>query len=113
MKTPPKTRINQRDDVLMVVYVVAAGNFVKVGIAEDINARVQVLKTHCPLPVSVEFCSERMLRPKARELELDCHSRFSPFHSHGEWFQVSAKEVLAYLSGLGREDSPVQLRLIA
>lgn len=112
-----RPKINKRDGLLMVVYAIKAGNFVKIGIAENITTRLIVFRTHCPMPVSLEFCSQRVLRPAARNIELDCHAYFWANHSHGEWFEVDSCQVVDYLKSItesaANEPHPVQLRLVA
>ena len=109
-------KVNKRDHTQVVVYVIRADRFIKVGIAEDIRSRLIVFRTHCPLPVEVAYCSKPMLRPAAREIEVACHTHLIERHIRGEWFEAKAEDAIRFLSGLAPElpkESPVQLRLVS
>ena len=106
---------NKRDSVLTLIYVIEAGPYVKVGIAENLKTRLVLFKTHCPLPVRVVFHSKKMLRTEARSIEVDCHAHLIEHHVHGEWFEVAASKAVLFLQGAceeGPQISPVQLRLV-
>ena len=108
--------MNKRDSLLFVVYVIKAGEYVKVGIAEDVLKRLQVFRTHCPMPVSLAYCSKAILRPEARKIELECHGHLLLSHVHGEWFKVDASIAVSFLASvIDRKDEPVpsQLRLVS
>jgi hypothetical protein len=77
------------------VYVIEAGGRVKIGIAENLKTRLQVFRVHSPFPVSLLFSSETMPRSAARLVEKQMHKKFMSSKSHGEWFAVSAPEVVA------------------
>lgn len=107
--------LNKRDNVQMVVYVIAAGPYTKVGIAEDLRTRLIVYKSHCPLPIEVVFCSNRMLRPDAREIEVTCHTKLIEHHVHGEWFKVSSEVAVSLIKTLTEQatvNAPAQLKLV-
>ena len=110
-------KVNKRDDVMMVVYVLTAGEFVKIGITDNIKTRVVCYRTHCPLTIAVEFCSKRLQRPIARGVEVRCHERFAEHAVHGEWFKVDVSRVLNFITGLVNESDDTiehpQLRLVA
>lgn len=103
--------------VLTSVYVIQAGEFIKVGLAENIIARLQVLRTHCPMDVRVAYCSKPLPRNEARKIEHACHLFLIEKHVRGEWFLADAsiainfinKEVIAERLEISR---PVQLRLV-
>ena len=108
--------MNKRDGESLVVYVIEAGPYVKVGIAADIRTRLTVFQTHCPLQCRVAYSSEKMLRPKAREVEIACHEHLILNHVHGEWFEASAERAILFLKtllGVDSKKEPTQLRLIA
>lgn len=99
------------------VYVIEAGEYIKVGLAENILKRLQVLKTHCPLPVRVAFCSRPIPRSEARKIEQSCHSFLIKFHVHGEWFKTDAVSAIKFINlaedvGYGVLEEKVQLRLV-
>jgi|688.fasta_scaffold1016174_2 hypothetical protein len=112
-----KRNPNKRDDVLTLVYVVKAGPFIKIGIAENLKTRMIVIQTGCPLPIEVIWHSKSMLRPLAREIEVKCHNHIIGHHVRGEWFEIDQETILAFVKTLADEDiievQDRQLRLIA
>ena len=110
------TRVNKRDSVLTVVYVIKAGDFVKIGIAENVVTRLIVFRTHCPLEIELLFCSTSRPRPEAREIEICCHNHFSQHNVHGEWFKVNVEAVIEFIQtkcdSISQDKEPVQLRLV-
>lgn len=110
-------RKNKRDELMFVIYVFKAGDFIKVGIAENIVTRLSVFRTHCPLPVSIAYCSTRVVRPVAREIETACHDELAHCHVHGEWFKASPTAAIVvldrYLSRAEKQPHPVQLKLVS
>ena len=108
----------KRNEKLLVVYVIEAAEFIKVGIAEDIKTRLVVFKTHCPLPVRLAYSSKPMLRPKARQIEVECHRYLISCHHHGEWFKATAKSAIEFISTKTEPAAeitpePTQLRLVS
>ena len=67
----------------MSVYFIRAGSEgpVKIGVAEDVQKRVAIIQTHCPVPLEI-------LRTVTggRLTERWFHQLFTQQHSHGEWF---------------------------
>lgn len=93
-------RSNKRDGLSLVVYVIQAGEYVKVGIAENLAARLSVFKCHNPIPVSVAYCSNPMFRPEARKIEVGCHSLMGESRANGEWFKVAPEVAVGHLKSL-------------
>ena len=93
----PKDRSNKRDGLSLVVYVIRAGDYSKVGIAENVISRVSGVRTHCPLPVVLAYCSKPMLRPEARRLEVACHRHLAGNRIHGEWFKCHSDDAVRHL----------------
>jgi hypothetical protein len=79
------------------IYVIQAGEFVKIGVATDVAKRIQELQTGCPynlklvvaVPCKNAYASERSV-----------HDRLQAFHTRGEWFRASRSEIDAALSEL-------------
>lgn len=80
--------------VISRVYVFSAGEYVKVGIAENVASRLQVTRTHCPLPVELAYQSAPMRRWLAKELEREAHDSLEPFSVTGEWFSIAASDAV-------------------
>lgn len=99
---PPKfisavPRVNKRDDVPTSVYVVECPGYVKIGLAEKVEARMVVIRCSCPLPVKLVAKTKTMPRRTARLVETVCHRILKLVHARGEWFKTDAKTALAAL----------------
>jgi hypothetical protein len=99
------------------VYVISAGEYVKVGIAEDVGKRLATIQSQCPLLLSVAGVFGPMPRLEARRIEQQCFRLMFGRHERGEWYRCSAHEILSIISGLGEckpsSTSGPQLRLVA
>jgi predicted GIY-YIG superfamily endonuclease len=79
-------------DVPTMVYVVACGDSVKIGMSTDPNARLKDMKTgmpEAPYIVATRTLSSRAL---AHQMEKQLHWRFRARRAHGEWFRVPVQE---------------------
>lgn len=110
----------QRDaSIPTVVYVIEAGEFVKVGIAEDVSTRLAVLQTHCPIEARLAYTTRALPRPEARRIEAWTGYVLVDRAVRGEWFRCAADDAIAVVRDAiaDREDAapvePPQLRLIA
>jgi hypothetical protein len=65
-----------------VVYLIAAGEMVKIGFSADLGARFAALQTTSP--VKLELLASI---PGTYATERDLHVRFATQRSHGEWFK--------------------------
>lgn len=72
---------------LSVVYIAAAGDYVKVGMTTDVERRMKELYTGCPLEVKLIWTSREMLLNNTSHLELSLHDRLHKYRVKGEWFQ--------------------------
>lgn len=86
------------NSVATCVYIFSAGEFVKVGIAEDVSKRLSVARTNCPMPVRLVYSTAPMPRLLARKVEALCHFHFAEFSAEGEWFRVSSEAAQAEVS---------------
>lgn len=66
----------------MGLYFIACGDVVKIGKAVDVNARIKILQTGCPAPISVVAWFDN-----AGHREGDLHKRLSHLRVSGEWFR--------------------------
>lgn len=64
------------------VYVIEAGEFVKIGFAADVEKRLRALRTACPMPLTViaEIKGTMVTEQKL-------HRRFAGHRAEGEWFR--------------------------
>ena len=71
------------------IYVLAAGPFVKVGVATDVGKRIAGLRSGCPYPIRVVS-----LHPAPaliiHQVERRIHKALAASQAEGEWFGVSA-----------------------
>lgn len=72
------------------VYVIQAGDFIKIGVARDVRRRLALLQVGCPFNIELIAaipCDE----PYKAEAFL--HDRLKPYHTRGEWFVAVRREV--------------------
>jgi hypothetical protein len=83
-------------DKALLVYVIQAhdGGPVKVGMANDVLARMRTLQTGNPSKLEV-----RAVMPGSRKLEWNFHHRFRDHRAYGEWFKGEAIEAIIELAG--------------
>ncbi|MGD2122607.1 MAG: GIY-YIG nuclease family protein [Gemmatimonadota bacterium] len=64
-----------------MVYFVRAGEYVKIGVANNIHSRMSALQTGCPHELECV-----LLLNGSYDLEMEVHQRFRSTHHRGEWF---------------------------
>lgn len=69
----------------------------KIGVASSINARMSALQTGSPVPLSLVAAFRFRSRGDAMLAERMAHSVFAERNSHGEWYNISAGEVIKFL----------------
>ena len=79
------------------VYVFVAGDFVKIGVAENPGIRLQVTRTHCPMPVALVYSTPQMPRPEATRIERACFEALKDKWAIGEWFQTDGASAIKVL----------------
>lgn len=75
------------------VYAIRCGDAVKIGFTIDIEQRATVLRTGSPFAHKLVG-----LIPATREQERECHKLLAPWRIRGEWFDVNARPVAAFVS---------------
>ena len=102
------------------VYVVSAGVYVKVGIAESPMKRFSTIETHCPLPAKIERIFGPMPRLDARRIEQKCFAELVGKHERGEWYRCDPIEVISVIQSLlpptissAMEPAVRQMRLVS
>ena len=82
-----------------IVYVIAAGDFIKIGITRDLQTRIDALKTGCPLAIVPQYYTVLESESDAREVERDAHKHFSKLKVRGEWFEGHAcRDAVQFIS---------------
>jgi hypothetical protein len=71
-----------------IVYVVSAGDFIKIGITRHLQARIDALKTGCPLPIVPQYYTSLDSEDESRQVEGDAHKHFYKSRVRGEWFNA-------------------------
>ena len=75
------------------VYVVHAGDLLKVGMTNDVDKRVAAIQAHCPIPIELV----RVIETKhAARLEKCLHHDLADFRAHGEWFTDADRLLAAF-----------------
>lgn len=78
-----------------IIYIVGAStNPVKVGLASNMAARLQMLQTGCPDTLIVHR-THRVDRAFAKTVESRAHIILAPHHRRGEWFNVDVEAASA------------------
>jgi len=74
-----------------VVYIIKAGERVKIGFTTNLESRLGSYRTNCPFPPEV-LCKS----PGTPRDEAAVHLRFHEHRLHGEWFHLTP-EIQAYI----------------
>ena len=81
------------------VYVVSAGDFIKIGITNNLPMRLTAIQTGCPMEVILEWIVTARTENEARRIEKEAHSWFSSNRIRREWFNGSIKgDVIQFLT---------------
>lgn len=71
------------------VYILQCGEFFKIGVANDVNARVRALQTGNPVEIRIVFSHEII----DRNVEKRLHKLFSDKRIRNEWFALTEKDI--------------------
>ena len=85
----------KREDRTAFVYLIGCHEFIKVGIAEDVNLRLITLQTGCPYELKL-ITSWPV--SKAAESERRLHALWRSYEVRGEWFRVPAGDLAAAMN---------------
>lgn len=80
------------------VYAISASDFIKIGVAQSIPARLTQIKVNCPHTPKIEWVSKPTTKLLARRLERAALEKFRTKYSHGEWVKASSKDVVSFLT---------------
>lgn len=80
------------------MYVLAAGEFAKVGITGNITKRVATVQTACPLEVTLVGHVVLAHRDAVQcETEFLAYLKSTGAHVRGEWFKADAADIMTRL----------------
>lgn len=84
-----------RSKARLCVYVIQAGEAIKIGITDRVETRVQVTRTHCPISIALIFCTEYFEADHARQIESVVCRELQQYSIHGSWFRIESNEACA------------------
>jgi hypothetical protein len=88
-----------------LVYVVGTSdNPVKIGVADDMDARLAGLQCGCPELLIVHYTLAVPFKV-AHAVETACHKHFAEHHRRGEWFNVHKDDAIEALRRIGDQVS--------
>lgn len=82
------------------IYIIRGGPYYKIGIAQDLKARLAAFGTHCPHKCSVVFSLRSAI---ARGIEGDIHDDLAQYRVHGEWFKLTKCQLAAAIESIKRK----------
>ena len=89
---PPKSVIENEPTHLCFVYFLFDGEFVKIGIADEIIKRISEIQTSNARKISLLAYKAFETRAWALYAEKELHSFFDLFRLNGEWFDIADDE---------------------
>lgn len=86
---PEKTNINME----VTLYIIKVKNYdiYKIGITENVVARFKCVQYNSPIPIGIFELYKNLNNPK--HVERSLHKHFKDKNTHGEWFNLSKKDV--------------------
>lgn len=76
---------------------------VKIGKADDVNARLKGLQTGSLVTLKIMWTVEH---PEPHKLERQLHDNFADRRTHGEWFDLGANPIAVIMDQMPRIDNP-------
>lgn len=76
---------------MQYLYLIRSSEYCKIGVASDVRSRLATLQTGNPNALVVVSCWEF---PNAEVVERCLHQRFDSVRKRGEWFSMSAEELV-------------------
>lgn len=71
-----------------------AGDYCKIGIAQNVEKRVKGVQTGCPLQVTLVHTTELLPREIASWIEKTTHYRLKQHKTLGEWFRITPQQAV-------------------
>ena len=75
------------------VYFIKSGEYLKIGIAKDVKARLSALQTGNPVRLELRGIISDLSENKAKEYKKKLHEFYKNCRESGEWFNRSKFEV--------------------
>ena len=75
------------------LYFTKAGEYLKIGIAKDVKARLSALQTGNPVRLELRGIINNLSKNKAKEYEKKFHEFYKNCREKGEWFKRSNFEM--------------------
>ena len=99
----PRSGVRKKNvpDAIYVIGPAAADSPVKIGIAVDVALRLRGLQAGSPVKLVVHYFL--VTGPITQELEATAHVALYDRRSHGEWFDVTARDAVALVQRLADE----------
>jgi hypothetical protein len=82
-------------DGSQLVYILAAGGFVKTGRSKDVTKRIQQLQGGCPHKIEPVVGVGPFDMAIANSIETDLLRAMRPTRTHGEWFDCGVEQAVA------------------
>ena len=72
------------------IYLIKGAGLLKIGVTHDMDKRFKGITTMSPVPLVLHY-SKKVTN--ARKLEKALHLKYKEFNSHGEWFNLTDKQI--------------------
>lgn len=92
------------------VYVMSGGNRVKIGIAIDVDTRLNAIQMASPVLVKVEYTRGFKTKRDALLTERSVHAALEHCRAWGEWFDSTVEDAVAAIEAVGDCPEPVRMR---
>ena len=96
--------VQETDGTPMVLYVLKAGPFIKIGVAKSITNRLKQVQTGNPYVVEVARTYVLNSEEKARAIEAALHAKYASYKAAGEWFTADIT-MLEYIDNYVRTNN--------
>ena len=81
------------------LYVIQSGDYFKVGITNDLEKRLNQIKTSSPFESRIAYS---ILVDNAERLEKDTHAKLEEYRTRGEWFEIDLETILKAISEVSK-----------
>jgi len=79
------------------VYAIGCGDYVKIGVAVNVELRMRALQIANPTPLTLLDSREFLTKERARLIERCIHGELVDQHASGEWFRRQPIDPLVWL----------------